>query len=209
MTTAAIFAGLEEPASNNALAEFAGKMMDFAPALDRVVADALVSGSVEGSPLLLCEVSAGGWLLAEVDGVFPIAWSSSSEALLRTVERFGRPPILVPQSSAGGGLLARLDVQGFQFVTDAPPTRGESWRRFHRLPHERWCTNDVEAPEGQLVVSARKLASAHASLQTAWEELAFRPCVAPGDGGALETSVTLATAVAARRPVVESLERPG
>jgi hypothetical protein len=196
MTTAAIFAGLEEPASNNALAELAGKAMDFAPALDRVVADALASGNVEGSPLLLCEVSAGGWLLAEADGVFPIAWSSSCEVLLRTVERFGRPPVLIPESSAGGGLLARLNAEGFRFVTDAPPTRGESWRRFHRLPHERWCTNDVEAPEGQLVVSARKLASAHASLQTAWEELAFRPCVAPGDGGALETSVMLAAAVA-------------
>ena len=196
MTSAAIFAGLEEPAPHAALVEFARKAIDFAPALDRVVADALARGNVEGSPLLLCEDSADGWLLAEVEGVFPVAWSTTCEELLGTVERFGRPRLLVPASSAGGGLLARLDAEGFRFVTDAPPTRGEHWRRFHRLPHERWCTNDVEAPEGQLVASARKLASAHQSLRTTWEELALRPCVAPGDGGALETSVMLAAAVA-------------
>ncbi len=195
-TTAALFAGLDEPASNEALAEFARKAADFLPALDRLVAGALASGHDDGSPLLLCEVSAGGWLLAEVEGVFPVAWSSSWEGLLGTVERFGRPRLLVPASSAGGGLLTRLDTEGYRFITDTPPTRGERWKRFHRLPHERWCTNDAHAPEGPLVASARKLASAHQSLDTTWEELALRPCVTPGDGGALETSLMLSAAVA-------------
>jgi len=195
-TSAAIFAGLEEPASNEALAEFARQAADFLPVLDRVVADALASSHEDGSPLLLCEVSGGGWLLAEVEGVFPVAWSWSWDGLLGTVERFGRPRLLVPASSAGGGLLTRLDTEGFRFITDTAPTRGECWRRFHRLPHERWCTNDTEASEGPLVASARKLASPHQSLQTTWEELALRPCVAPSDGGALETSLMLSAAVA-------------
>ena len=185
-----------QPSPNEALADFARKAADFLPALDRVVADALASGHADGSPLLLCEAPSGGWLLAEVDGVFPVAWSTTSEGLLGIVERFSRPRLLVPTTSAGGGLLARLDAEGFRFVTDAPATRGERWKRFHRLPHERWCTNDVESPEGPLVASARKLASAHQSLQTTWEELALRPCVAPGDGGALETSMMFAAAVA-------------
>ncbi len=195
-TSAAIFAGLEQPASNEALADFERKAADFLPVLDRAVADALANGHADGSPLLLCEVSGGGWMLAEVDGVFPVASSTLCEAILGIVERFGRPRLLVPASSAGGGLLVRLDAEGFRFVTDAPPTRGERWRRFHRLPHERWYTNDVESPEGPLVASARKLASAYHSLQTTWEELALRPCVAPGDGGALETSMMLVAAVA-------------
>ena len=195
-TTSALFAGLETQSPHEALADFARKAADFLPALDRVVADALASGHADGTPLLLCEVSGGGWMLAEADGVFPVAWSTTCEALLGIVERFGRPRLLVPAASAGGGLLLRLDAEGFRFVTDAPGARGERWRRFHRLPHERWCTNDVESPEGPLVASARKLASAHHSLQTTWEELALRPCVAPGDGGALETSMMLATAVA-------------
>jgi hypothetical protein len=195
-TSAAIFAGLEQPASNEALAAFALKAADFLPVLDRVVADALASGHADDSPLLLCEVSGGCWMLAEVDGAFPVAPSTRFEAILDVIERFGRPRLLVPATSAGGGLLMRLDAEGFRFVTDAPPTRGERWRRFHRLPHERWCTNDVESPEGPLVASARKLASAYHSLQTTWEELALRPCVAPGDGGALETSMMLVAAVA-------------
>jgi hypothetical protein len=194
--SAAIFAGLEEPASNEALAGFARKAAGFLPVLDRVLSDALARGHEEGSPLLLCESPSGGWLLAEVEGVFPAAWSTSLEDLLRTVERFGRPRLLVPAGSAGGGLLTRLDAEGFQFVTDTPPTRSERWRRLHRLPHERWCTNDDQTFEGPLVASARKLEPAHEVLQATWEELSLRPCVAPGDGGALETSLLLASAVA-------------
>jgi hypothetical protein len=194
--SAAVFAGLDQSASNEALAAFALKAADFLPVLDRVVADALASGHADGSPLLLCEVAGGGWMLADVDGVFPVATSTRCEALLSIVERFGRPRLLVPASSAGGGLLMRLDAEGYRFITDTPPTRAERWRRFKRLPHERWCTNDVESPEGPLVASARKLASAYPSIQTTWEELALRPCLAPGDGGSLETSMMLVAAVA-------------
>jgi hypothetical protein len=112
------------------------------------------------------------------------------------VERFGRPRLLVPANSAGEGLLPQLDSGGFCFITDAPPLRCEGFRRFHRLAHERWCTNDTQAQEGVLVAAARKMASAHQSLQTAWEELELRKAVAPGDGGALETSLALAAGVA-------------
>jgi hypothetical protein len=196
VSSAAVFAGLEEPASNAALVEFSRRAIEFAPALDRVVTDSLARGHVEGQPLLLCEVAGGDWLLAEVEGTFPVARSNSWDALLGTVERFGRPLLLVPARSVGGGLLTRLNDEGVRFVTDAVPTRGEPWRRVHRLPHERWCTNDTETPDGQIVASARKLASAHECLQTTWDELSIRPCVAPGDGGALETSLMLSMSVA-------------
>ncbi|HKN08102.1 MAG TPA: hypothetical protein VJ376_01255, partial [Pseudomonadota bacterium] len=197
ITTAAIFAGLDEPASNEALAEFARRAADFLPVLDRVIADALASGHQEGSPLLLCEAPACGWLLAEVDGVFPIEWSDSPDGLLETVKRFGRPRLLVPIASAGGGLLARLDGAGFLFLTDAPPGRGESWKPIRRLPHERWWTNDADAPAGSLVASGRKLGPGVEALEESWRELAVnRRAIAPGDGGSLETSLALASAVA-------------
>ena len=146
---------------------------------------------------MLCEAPGAGWLLAELDGVFPIAWSGSSEGLLETVERFGRPRLLVPAESAGGGLLPRLDGAGYRFLTDAPPGRNESWNLIQRLPHERWWANGADAPAGPLVAAGRRLGGAVEALQACWQELAInRPAVVPGDGGRLETSLALASAVA-------------
>ena len=47
-TTAALFAGLAEPASNEALVDFVRKAADFLPALDQIIVDALARGHTEG-----------------------------------------------------------------------------------------------------------------------------------------------------------------
>jgi hypothetical protein len=195
--TAALFAGIDEPASNEAVAAFARQAADFLPALDRVLADALARGHEPDAPLLLCAASTGGWLLAELGGLFPIAWADSWDKLLDTAVQFGKPRLLIPAADADGRLFARLDNLGFRFLTDAPPTRNEAWRAIRRLPHERWWINDVDAAEGPLVVAGRKLGPAAETLAVCWRELAAaRRAVAPGNGGPLETSLALAAAVA-------------
>jgi hypothetical protein len=196
-STAALFAGLAEPALNEALVNFVRTSADFLPALDEVIVNALAHGHTCGAPLLLCNAPGDGWLLAELDGVIPIAWSDSSAGILETVERFGRPRLLVPAHSSGGGLLPRLDSAGFRFLTDAQPGRNEAWNLIQRLPHERWWSNDADAPAGPLVAAGRRLGAAVESLEASSQELAInRPAVVPGDGGRLERSLALASAVA-------------
>jgi hypothetical protein len=197
LTTAALFAGLGEPVTNDALAAFARRAADFLPALDRVLSDALARGHEPAAPLLLGAAPAGGWLLAEADGLFPAAWSASWEGLLETADRFGRPLLLVPAPGADSRLFARLHGAGLRFLTDAPPVGGESWRPVRRLPHERWWTNDTAGPEGPLVAAARKLGPSAEALAACWRALAVeRHAVAPGESGPLETSLALAAAVA-------------
>jgi hypothetical protein len=197
LETVALFAGLSEAVANEQVAAFARQAADFLPALDRVLADALALGHDANAPLLLAAAPADGWLLAEVNGLFPIAWSESAEELFPVVSRFGRPTVLVPAACAGGGLLAQLDAMGMRFVTDAAPTRHESWRCLRPAARERWWTNDDAGPEGPLVQAGRKLEMSAEALAACWSQLAvLRRAVTPGDGGPLEMSLALAAAVA-------------
>jgi hypothetical protein len=198
--TAALFAGLEEPAPGPALARFARRLAPFLPALDHVILDALVRGHQATRPLLLTRAG-DGWLLAESDGVFPVAWVPGTEGVGEVLRRFGDSPLLVPADCAEVDLLERLDILGVGFVTDAPPTRGETWRSLRRR-EGRWWTNikisdGACASEGVLVAATRGLGPSSQALAACWTELAERrPCVVPQEDEALERSLTLAAAVA-------------
>ena len=196
IAAAALFAGLDEPAPNSSIAEFARGATDFLPALHLVIVADLARGHEAGQPLLLRAISECGWFLVEAEGVFPIARSGDCAGLFAVIDRFARPVILVPADSVAGNVLDRLDAGGYRFITDAPPTRGERWRPLRRPPAERWWTNDAVASERSLVASARKLAMSSQAFQGCWEEMMLRPSVAPGNAEALETSLSLAASVA-------------
>jgi hypothetical protein len=114
----------------------------------------------------------------DVDGVFPVAWADDIAGLLPTL--IGRKDflLLIPQAIAQPLLLSSLDTAGLRFITDAPPARGERWRRL-RLPHSdsRW-TNDENSPDSLLLNAGRRLADSAEEAITLWRTLAVeRPSV--------------------------------
>jgi hypothetical protein len=139
LAAAAAFAGLGAPVPGPALTEFARVAGPALPALDAVVTRALAEGHTAGEPLVLAgagERADDGLLLADVEGMFPIAWTDTVAALLPAWRACGSPPLLVAPAAAGA--LRGLADAGASFVVAAPPARGDRWKR---LPHRLW-TND-------------------------------------------------------------------
>jgi hypothetical protein len=97
--------------------------------LDALVAHALLAGHAAGAPLLVAGRGADR-LLLESDGLFPIA-AGEPEALVRALGGC-QAPLVVFAEAAEPSLLAALDAAGKRFFTDAPPGRGEGWRRLQR-----------------------------------------------------------------------------
>ena len=100
---------------------------------------ALAEGHTAGEPLVLTG-GRDGLLLADREGMFPVAWTDTADGLLPAWNMCGSPPVLVAPGAAGA--LTELADAGVSFVVAAPPARGERWRR---LPHGLW-TNDHENP---------------------------------------------------------------
>ena len=142
VAAASAFAGLSAPVPGSALTEFARVVGPALPALDAVVTRALAEGHTAGEPLVLtsAEGRAGGLLLLDRDGLFPVAWTDTIAGLLPAWRMCGSPPVLVSPTALGA--LRGLAAAGATFVVAAPPGRGERWRR---LPHRLW-TNDDENP---------------------------------------------------------------
>jgi hypothetical protein len=139
-------------------------------------------------PLLL--VAAGDdRLLVEVDGLFPMAWSSGLNATLAGCTA----PIVVSVAAADSALLADLHARGLRFITDAPPTRGEHWRR---LRHGRplW-SNDSHAADDVLARTAAAL-DVEEDVVRLVGMLAARRASAFDETGALDRSLALAAGAA-------------
>ena len=139
LAAAAAFAGLAAPVPGEELTEFARVAPPVLPGLDAVVTRALAEGHTAGEPLVLTG-GRDGLLLADREGMFPVAWTDTVDGLLPAWNMCGSPPVLVALDAAGA--LAELADAGVSFVVAAPPARGERWRR---LPHGLW-TNDHENP---------------------------------------------------------------
>ena len=139
MAAAAAFAGLAAPVPGPELTEFARVAGPVLPGLDAVVTRALAEGHTVGEPLVLTG-GHDGLLLADREGMFPVAWTDTAAGLLSAWNMCGSPPVLVAPGAAGA--LTELAGAGVSFVVAAPPARGERWRR---LPHGLW-TNDQENP---------------------------------------------------------------
>jgi hypothetical protein len=140
LTAATAFAGLAAPVPGPALTEFARVASPALPALDALITRALAEGHTGGQPLVLT-AAAGGLLLADREGLFPVAWADTIAGLLPVWRMFGTPPVLVAPAAAGA--LRGLTEAGASFVVATPPGRGERWRRLP--PHRLW-TNDHDDP---------------------------------------------------------------
>ncbi len=139
--TAAAFAGLADVPDDD-LAAFARRGRPALGVLDGVLALALCRGHDPAVPLLLAG-AAGGLVLADAQGMFPIAWSGSPSDLLPHWEACGRPPVLVCDSPLPRRCLADLVSAGVPLITDVRPLRGDP---LARLPWRTplWTAGAVE-----------------------------------------------------------------
>ena len=144
VAAAAAFAGLGTPLPGPALTDFARVASPALPALDAVVTRALAEGHTAGEPLVLVAAegrAAGGLLLVDREGLFPVAWTDTVRELLPAWRMCGSPPVLVAPAAVGA--LRGLAAAGASFVVATRPARGERWRRLP--PHQLW-TNDHDDP---------------------------------------------------------------
>jgi hypothetical protein len=198
---AAAFCGVETPPPGEALAELARKMSGHLTALDSLLSYTLVKGHDPDSAMLLHrtreEAGPDGFLLVEMDGLFPVAWAIDLRALMPALRYFSATHLLIEQASADVDTLLALDASGFRFITDAPPTRGETWREIRCSSRDRWYTNDIDAKQAALARTAADLTRSAEETELLWRALkADRPAIPTARNSELERSVTMAAALA-------------
>lgn len=200
VATSAALAGLLEPIPEPAVVDFARLFAPHISPLDGLVCDKLVEGHQRGMPLILFRADMGsehGLLLVDNEGLLPMSWSSEAAPLFRHLARMEGDIVLVPGESAQPEILTQLDDAGFSFVTDAPPTRGERWRRMTGTGSKRLWTNATRTKESILLKAAANLSSATLEAQAVWQELAIeRPAIVVQSDPTVERSLTLAAAFA-------------
>ena len=197
LAAAAACAGLVDAIAGEELFALARRARSCLEPLAADLADSLVAGHELGRPLFLA-AAGDGLLLAEVDGVFPIAWAPGFAELSPVLARLRDQTLLVSVAAASPALLREVDASGLRFVTAAPPTRGEPWRPLRlRGGHggDRVWTNDPAAPG--LARQARGLALAEEGARRLWQALGVeRPILPNAAGPDLDRHLTLAAGVA-------------
>lgn len=193
---AAAFAGLSQPASEPALVSFARQADPALAVLNAVLARSLITGHTSGQPLLLTAApqgNGGGLILADGEGVFPVAWIDRPEQVTDAWHASSSPLVLVGSSAATPDNLTVLAAAGIRFVVQVPPTRREPWRRL--APYRLW-TNDEGSTVQQLASQALTLPSSIGRLDEVIGKLAGeRPAVPLAGGTLLTRGLTLAAAV--------------
>ncbi len=196
LSTAAAFAALETPAPEPALMQFAQTVSPHLSPLDATLSGALIAGHTARVPLLLLS-SGEGLLLFDTEGVFPIQWANKPAELRSTLIQLDSSIVFVPRASADVELLRWLKDEGLNFVTDAPPTRGESLRSIRRPPDLRWWTNDETSPDSVFAKMASTLPAAVEDALELVQGLAKdRPAIPLARDSALDRHLTVAVAVA-------------
>jgi hypothetical protein len=193
LAAAAAFAGAEEvPPELGALADQA--MDDLLSPLRALLARAVLDAHTPGQPLLI-EAVDGGLLVGDAEGLFPIALSTPDD--LPVLLRGMRDPLFLRTAAAAPALLAALDRAGLRWVTDAPPTRDERWRRLEAMPGERWWSNDDATPDEPLCALARPLPELCDELALTWRALVIdRPCAPRPRHADLDRTLALAAGMA-------------
>ena len=199
LSTAAAFAGLESPAAEPALVRLAQTLSPHLSPLDATLSGALTAGHNPRAPLLLLstrEKESDRFVLFDSEGLFPIQWAASINDLRSTLIQLDSSIVFVPRASADVELLRWLTDQSLYFVTDAPPTRGETLRSIRRA-ELRWWTNDETTPDS---VFAQMASSMPSSVDDALELLQVlakdRPAITLARDSALDRHLTHAAAVA-------------
>ena len=200
LCAAAAFAGLQEPPANDLLAEFSRQLARHTQALDSLLTEALLRGHTAGDTVLLRRAeleSSSGFMLIEVNGCFPIAWTEDLQQVIPILKKLAGSIVLVSREAAGPSVLRELDEAGFSFVSDVPPTRGESWRRIQQGPLPLGWTNDRDPDSLRVLRAARDFAAASEEAATLWETFGeARPGVVHGHSSPLDRTLTLSAAVA-------------
>jgi hypothetical protein len=200
LRAASVFAGLQEEVPNESLVQFSRLIALHTGPLNWVLTESLIRGHTPGEPVLLRRAdieSSSGFLLLEVNGCFPIAWTEDAHQLLPILGRLGSPIVLVSREAAGPRVLQDIDAGGLRFVTNVPPTRGESWRRIQQGPLPLGWTNYAAPESGSMLQAARDLTAASEQAAALWETLAVaRPSTVHAHLPHLDRSLTMAAAVA-------------
>jgi hypothetical protein len=195
LACASAFAGIEGDIAEPALLECARRLSGSLSPADAVLAASLINGHDPARPLLLARASAG-LLLLDTDGLFPIAWSAQLDGLLPALRQLPDCTVLTPRAAAHPDLLAAIHAATFRFVTDAPPVRGESWRRLNVPGRPPFWTNDGNADPAALVRGAAGLSDLAGEAEDLWRELELRSALPLAADSELERSLSLAAASA-------------
>lgn len=199
IATASLFAGLEQPAEGTLLAELARILSTQLSPLEATLSGALIAGHNQDQPLLLLRTKGdglSGFLLLDVEGLFPIQWAKDIVALRSTLIQLDSSVVLIPGDHAETTLLRWMDEQGFRFVTDALPARSEHWRALRRPPLGRWWTNDGFTSESLLVEAAQCIPVALEDALALWQMVAIeRPAMPLARDSEMERHLTMTTGV--------------
>ncbi len=197
---ASTFGLLSQPASEQALVKLARNLPEHLSPLDAALSGALISGHKREQPLLLLRTDSNaesGFLLVDVEGTFPIQWAASVAELRQVLIQLDSSIVLIPQAAAEVELLSWMDEEGFRFVTDAIPTRGEHWRSLRRAPHERWWTNETIMSDSALMRTASAMRDAAEEAATLWQALIVeRPSIPLADKSGLDRHLAMAASIA-------------
>jgi hypothetical protein len=182
----AVFAGRPQPIADAEIADAAARLRPLLGPLDAGLR-AMIARVRRPAPLVLWH-DGRGWLLVDTDGTAVLAASP----LLRDVLAVAPPaPIIVPARFADSATFDQIDYANARFITDAAPSRGETWRSFAGTTR-RLYTNDTSTPAGKLVAATAHLDHSLALVEELAEALRERPAI-PGDPlTAFEVTCTLA-----------------
>lgn len=201
LSVIAAFTGLETPPPGDAIAEFARKITGHLTPLDSLLSYTLVKGHRPGVAMMLHQTrdanDESGLLLVELEGLFPVAYAKDLPSLMPTLRYFSETHLLVHQTSARVETLRELHAAAFRFVTDAPPTRGESWREVRHPAHETLYTNDRETKSATLTSIAESILPMAEQVDLLWDALSVqRPAIPTARHSQLELSLTMAASLA-------------
>lgn len=124
VVAAAAFAGLAPPLPGEELAGAARRLRPALPVLDGVLALSVSRGHDPADPLLVTG-AAGGLLLMDAQGLFPVAWTGGVSELLPHWRACGSPVVLVCDGPLPAGCLKDLAAAGVPFLTAVRPLRGD------------------------------------------------------------------------------------
>jgi hypothetical protein len=198
---AATFAGSQDMIDESALVDLSRRLAPHMGPLDLLLSDAVTSGRVPGEPVVLRrlhpESDTAALLLLDTPGCFPLAHANDIELLLPLLARLDNPVLIVSRDTASPRLLSALDAAGRTFVTDAPPTRHETWQRVQRGAIRFGWTNASTLESKAILRAARQFAAACEDADELWQQLvAARPGIVRAYNPALDRHLTLAAAFA-------------
>jgi hypothetical protein len=107
----ATFTGEEHPPEGDRAEDLERTMPTWWPVVEQTLGATLAALHAPGSPLAVVP-SSQGWIVADAEGVLPLAWDADPDAIQRLWTATGRPPVL------GDAALVRS-------VTGRPPPAGD------------------------------------------------------------------------------------